>query len=375
MQKSEFNNSFRMQCLDVAPLSMVQFDRSAQSFAGLMPDACLKSVKRIIATGCGDSYLAAVEAREAFARYLPDVAYETPSGIEAGRYVAIAAQEPDTMIVAISVSGAPSRIAEILERGNRHGCATVALTDQPHSRAAQTARYLYHTNTPAGDNVAGLRTYYASMISLYVMAAAMAEIRTGVPQMAALRAQVEAYRDTFFAQLETMDDICFATAAAWKRKTCFEVTADGPMFACGKFIAAKFAELAGDPCAVIDSENYFHVNGMMYPGDTIGEMSIVVSGAANVDRIADTVNHQVARSKRDVIVFCDLTPDKVGITQQVTHCPLPVPPKGQSFLLPLFAYIPASLLAGYRATTIGEPFFRGGVFEGMTLGTNPVRII
>ena len=65
---------------------------------------------------------------------------------------------------------------------------------------------------------------------------------------------------------------------------------------------------------------------MMYPGENIGEMSIVVSDAANADRIADTVNNQVSRSKHDVIVFCDLTPDKVGITQKVTHCPLPVPP-------------------------------------------------
>lgn len=376
MQKSDFNNSFRMQCMDVSPLSMVQFDRSAQSFAGLLPQACVQKVKRIIATGCGDSYLAAVEAKEAFARYLPDVAFETPTAIEAGRYVALAAHEPDTLIVAISVSGAPSRITEILARGNHHGCTTVALTDQPQSRAAKEAQYLYHTNTPAGDNVAGLRTYYANMISLYVMAAAMAEVRTGLAHLPTLRAQVQAYRDVFFDQIDRMDDICFATAEAWKQKTCFEVTADGPMFACGKFIAAKFAELSGDPCAVIDSENYFHVNGMMYPGEAIGEMSIVISDAPNADRIADTVNSQVARSKRNVVVFCDVAPEKVGITQKVTHCPLPVPPEGQSFLLPLFAYIPAGLLASYRAATIGEPFFRGGgMFEGMSLGTNPVKIV
>ena len=44
------------------------------------------------------------------------------------------------------------------------------------------------------------------------------------------------------------------------------------MFFCGKFIAAKFAELSGDVCSVIDSENYFHVNSLMYPGEDIGEI-------------------------------------------------------------------------------------------------------
>ncbi|MEA4897203.1 MAG: SIS domain-containing protein [Christensenellaceae bacterium] len=376
MQKNDFNNTLRMQCLDVEALSMVQFDRSVASFHGLLPNETVKRVKRIVATGCGDSFLAAAEARAAFAKYLPDVEYETPTAIEAGRYADFADDEPDTVVVALSVSGSPARIAEILERGNRHGCVTIALTDAAKSRAAKTAKLLYHTNTPAGDNVSGLRTYYVSMISLYVMAAAMAEIRTGKAHLQDLKEQVAAYKDAFFAQIGAIDDICFKTAVAWKQKKVFEVMADGPMFFCGKFIAAKFAELSGDVCSVIDSENYFHVNSLMYPGEDIGEMAIIASYEANVDRIADTVNSQAGRGKRDVILFSDKGPGELGITEKVTHCPMPVPPAGYGFLLPLLAFIPASILASYRAATIGEPFFRGGgSFPSMTLGDNPIVIL
>lgn len=376
MKKMYFNNGLRLQCMDVKTLSMEQFDRSVASFAGLLPAEKIKNVKRIIATGCGDSYLAAVEAKGAFARYLPDVEYETPTGIEAGRYLTMDACEPDTIVIGISVSGGPARVTEVLQRGKKHGCTTIALTDNPDSCAAEAAQYLYHTNTPAGDNISGLRTYYVSMISLYVMAAAMAELRTGVSYLAELREQVTAYRDAFFTDMETMDDICFETALAWKKKKFFEVTADGPLFYCGKFISAKLAEFSGDVCSVIDSENYFHVNSIMYPGEAIGEMALIASYENNVSRIADTVNDQVSRGGRDVIVFCDRAPEEIGITEKVTCCPMPIPPAEYGFLIPLFAYLPASILASYRATTIGEPFFRGGRrLDTMTLGTNPVRII
>lgn len=375
MKKNDFNNSLRMQCLDIEPLSMIQFDRSVASFQGLLPKDMIRNVKRIVATGCGDSFLAAAEAKEAFAKYLPDVEYEAPTSIEAGRYVKFCENETNTMVVGISVTGGPSRIAEVLSRGEKHGCVTLALTNNKESRVGKSAKYLYHTNTPAGDNFSGLRSYYASMISLYVMAAVMAEIRTGNQYLNDLKEQVEAFKNGFFAQIETMDEICFETAAAWKKKKYFEVTADGPMFYCGKFISAKFAELAGDVCAVIDSENYFHVNSLMYPGANIGEMDIVSSAEANVDRIANTINDQVKRGSRDVIVFCDKKPEEIGITEKVVYCPMPLPSREYQFLLPLLSYIPASILASYRAKIIGEPFFRGDAsFADGTLGTNPIMI-
>lgn len=376
MDKIYFDNGLRRQCLNVQPLSMEQFDRSVESFQKLLSTGELCNVKRIIATGCGDSYLAAAEAKEAFARYLPDVEYEAPTAMEAGRYLELAEKEPETVVVGISVSGGTARVTEVLERGKKHGCITVALTDVPGSQVANAANLLYHTNTPEGDNISGLRTYYVSMISLYVMAAALAEVRTGGKFLEELREQVSLYCEAFFAMIDQIDAVCFETALSWKQKRLFEVTADGPLFYCGRFISAKFAELSGDACAVIDSENYFHVNSLMYPGEAIGEMDLIVSDWKNADRMVAAVNAQVKRDGREVIVFCDKEPEEIGITEKVTYCPIAVPQEGFCFLIPLFAYIPASILASYRATTIGEPFFRGGGGRvHSTIGTNPIRVI
>ena len=375
MNKMYFNNGLRLQCLDVEELCMEQFRRSVASFHNLLPIEKIKSAKRIIASGAGDSFLAAAESKGAFARYLPDVRYEAPSGIEAGRYLEMEEEEPDTIMVGISVGGGTARVSEILQRGVKHGCCAIALTDNPNSLAAHSGNYLYHTNTPVGDNISGLRTYYVSMISLYVMAAAMGEVRTGKPFLKELEQQVEKYRNEFFRNISQMDDICFEKALAWREKKYFEVAADGPMFWCGRFLSAKMAELSGDVCSVIDSENYFHVNGILYPAGEFGEMNLVSGCDENVDRIAETINSQV-RAGRDAIVFSDLEPVSMGITQQVTWCPMAVPEKEYSFLLPLFAYIPGSILASYRATLMGEPFFRGGSgMPYMTLGSNPIQVI
>lgn len=375
MRKEDFYTSFRLQCLDVKELSLIQFDRSLATLKSLGADEHLKKVDRIIATGCGDSHLAAASAAGAFEYFVPEIAYEAPTAMDFTRFMPMK-EEPNTLVIGISVSGSPSRVVETLERAKKYGCLTFGLTDKVDSRVGQSAKYVYHTNTPAGDNVAGLRTYYASMVSLFVLAAYIKQLKTGKEQMSGLKALIGQYRDEVYAGIEETDEICFQTALSWKDKTLFEVTADGPLFLTGKFISAKMAELSGDVCANIDSENYFHVNGMMYPGTQIAEINLLMSDEENVDRIVEAINAQVGRDKRSSIVFCDKQPSELGVTQEVGYCPLPRPPKGHRYLLPLFAYLPAALLAAYRAAVIGEPFFRGGkTVPFMTLSKNPVRVV
>ena len=153
----------------------------------------------------------------------------------------------------------------------------------------------------------------------------------------------------------------------WKDKKYFEIVADGTLFWSGRFVSAKMAEVPGDLCSVIDSENFMHVNSIMYPGSQFGEMAMICSYEENVSRIADTVSQQVKRCGRDVLVFSDKTPGELGITEKVDYLYVPVPEKEWHFLQPLYSYLPGSLFSAYRAAVLGEPFFRGGfdfeVFE------------
>ena len=366
--KKYYSNTFRLQCLDVDPLTMDQFDRSVESVGKILEkDPAFLTSKHIIGTGCGDSILATAVCRDACAYYLPDVTFEAIVALELSRFYNMEACDKNTIIVAASVSGGINRTNECLARGNKNGLVTVAMTDNAESKSAKTAKILYHVNSPVGDNNAGNRTYFVNILSFIILMAAMAELRTGRSYLPELREQVKKYHDAFFAEFEAMDDFLFKKAFEWKEKKFFEIVADNALFWSARFISAKLAEVPGDLCSVVDSENYMHVNSIMYPGSWFGEMNMICSYENNVSRIADTINNQVKRNGRDVLVFADKAPEELGITEKVDYLHVPVPEKEWHFLLPLYSYLPGSLFAAYRAAVLGEPFFRGGfdfeVFE------------
>lgn len=360
-RKFYFQDSFHAQCMDVDPLTMAQVERSIEGVKKIMEHPALKGAKHVLATGCGDSNLVAFSAKAAFEHYLPDVEYEAVEAIELSRHYDYEGQSEDTIALFISVSGRIYRTIEAMKQCKKHGITTVAITDSPESPTAQEADILFYTNNPPGDNNAGLRTIYSNTVSTIILAAAMAETRTGGDRLRELHDAVQRYHDSFFAKLDVIDDTCFAQAIAWMDKKVLGVVGDGPMFWAGKIIQAKVVELSGDACGVIDSEDYLHVNVMMEPGEDIGELVLINTNDENVSRIADTVNAMVTRGKRDVLVFCDREPAEIGITEKVSYCPMPAPEKEWNFLSALYAFLPGAIFAGFRHTTIGEPMFRGGM--------------
>lgn len=359
-RKFYFQDSFYAQCMDVDPLTMIQFDRSLKAVREIMREAALRNAKHVIGTGCGDSNIAAFAVKEAFAYYLPEVEYEAVEAIELSRHYDFPEDGSDTVALFISVSGRIFRTIEALYQCKRHGITTVAITDNVYSQTAKEADILLYENTPPGDNNAGLRTYYVNVMSTIMLAAAMAEIRTGEPKLKELREQVLQYHDAFFGELSGIDQTCFDTAVRWLDKKYLEITADGPLFWSGKFVQAKVIELSGDACTVTDSENYMHVNRFMGPGEEFGELVLLNSQDSNVGNMAAAVNDMV-QNGREVFVFADKAPEELGITEHVRYCHVPVPEKEWSFLLSIYAYLPGAIFAGFRHTTIGAPMFRGGM--------------
>ena len=294
-RKFYFQDSFHAQCVDVDPLTMIQFDRSVENVRKIINHPVFKETNHIFGTGCGDSNIAAFAVKEAFEYYLPDVEYEAVEAIELSRHYEYEENGDKTLALFISVSGGIYRTIEALRQCKCHGITTVAVTDSPNSMTAKEADILYYENSPAGDNNAGLRTYYVNVMSTIILAAAMAEVRTGKPYLDELRIQVQKYHDKFFGEFHNIDDTCFQTAIHWMDKKYLEICGDGPMFWAGKFIQAKVIELSGDPCTVIDSENYMHVNTFMGPAEDYGEIVLINSHDENVPLIVNTVNNMAGR--------------------------------------------------------------------------------
>jgi len=376
-RKFYFQDSFYAQCMDVDPLTMVQFDRAAAQVQAVIKNPAVRQAKRIWATGCGDSNLAAFAVKEAFAYYLPEVEFEAVEAIELSRHYPFRPDEKDTVAIFISVSGEIFRTIEALRQCRRHGITTIAMTGSVKSLTAKEADILYYLNCPSGDNNAGLRTYYMNVVSLIVLAAAMAEERRAESMLVPLREQVQFYHDRFFSELETMDHACFAAAIHWLDKKYIEILGNGPMFWAAKFIQAKIVELSGDPCSVVDSENYMHVNCFMSFGSEIASIALVNSRDKSVSNMVTAINTMIKRDGREVLVCCDKKPEEIGITVPVRYCPLPLPTEGWEFLNQLYAYLPGAIFGGFRHTTLGEPMFRGGMDPTIFIPTyfSPIDVI
>lgn len=360
-RKFYFQDSFYAQCMDVEPLTMDQFDRAVASVKKIIDNPIFKTCKHMVGVGCGDSNIAAFAIKDAFEHYLPDVEYQGVEAIEMSRHYDYPADGGDMAALFISYSGGVIRTLEAMQQCQRHGVTTIGVTTNVESPTAKECDIFYNTNNPAGDNNAGLRTYYCNVISCIILAAAMAEVRTGKAYLPQLREAVQRYHDAFFAQLEVIDESCFRAAIHFMDKEVLEVVGDGHNFWSAKFIQAKILELSGDACSVIDSENYMHVNSIMGPGEKILDLVLINSNDGNVANIVNSTNAMVNRGHRDVLLFADKTPEELGITVPVRYCPMPAPEKEWNFLAPIYGYLPGSIFGGFRHTTIGEPMFRGGM--------------
>ena len=85
-RKFYFQDSFHAQCMDVDPLTMIQFDRSVESIRKIIDQPIFRTCRHIVGVGCGDSNIAVFSVKDAFEHYLPDVEYEGVEAIEMSRH-------------------------------------------------------------------------------------------------------------------------------------------------------------------------------------------------------------------------------------------------------------------------------------------------
>lgn len=375
-------NRLRDLCKNTMEMAEPQFCFAWNAFKTLIPDSVLKKIDRVIISGCGDSYLAAAESKGAFEKYLAGTGckIEAPRIIEATRFIPLKAQEPNTMIVAISASGGPARVTELLLRGKKHGCVTVALTHNASSPAAKNAEYVYLTQIE--PDAPGIGSYYASLVSLFVMAAVMGEEKTEESgKVKNLQTHIAAYHEQIMQRFPEMDKACETAALQMKDSLGFETIGDGPLFVCGEFVSAKYAETSGDQCTVIDSENFFHVNRLLCPSDAYGTIVMGYSDECNRDRLAAVANDAVGQLGRKVLLVCDKAPEQIGITEAVNWCRIPLPDMDFRFVGLLYAYLPGSLMAGYRAAQKNAVYFANTGFDlnstpgVFTIATSEITIL
>lgn len=365
MDKLNFDNPLRQQCLSVPSLYADQIAGVRKGLENALTKEELKQIRRVVITGCGDSYVAALASIPAFRKFAGKFGsgFSYARAIDVCRYMTFDERSaPNTLVIGVSCSGGPARVQEALRRANHYGCMTLAVTNNPTSPAATEAKRALIVNTPAFPNASpGLRNYYASLTGLYMLAAALGEA-TGCSKPGALDGlanAIETYTKAYADKMEAIDDQMFELAKTWSQCKSFDFIGDDIQYATAFFCGAKIVEVAGMLTHTDDSEDWVHVGFLQKEPHKVGTLIVGDKKANNVSRIRETVGQAVGVG-RPVLFVANGTKEEFGITVDVPTCTVPETPEGYEFLLPLMNYLPGSILAGYISTMTGEPFFRGG---------------
>jgi glucosamine 6-phosphate synthetase-like amidotransferase/phosphosugar isomerase protein len=367
MNKKNYVNPLRNQCFSLIDLCSVQVQTSKDGLSHSIPAAVLKDIRRIILTGCGDSAIAALAARPVFERFVSSkgihVVYQ--NSIDASRYL----EHPpeltgQTLVVIISVSGMAPRLLENVRRANILGCISLAITNNIKSPLALESKYVLDTNTPKVEfDSPGLRSYYASLVSLMLLAAAIGDSHSSnhINTVEEIAGDIKKYSLSYKDELNWIDEELFGIAEAWSGLEGFELIGDGADKASNMFVSAKFAEAAGVMAAVTDSESWFHVNMFANNPQKIGTILLGSLNGNNKSRISEIIT--LARAiKRPVLLIADGSLRNFGLDDTFPFCRIPNLDPGLVYISTVMNFVPGSILVSYIAALRKNDYFNGGSF-------------
>ncbi len=321
------------------------------------------NARKVILTGAGDSYAAALAMAPVIERYSGCRQVQVMRLIDFTRFLPKKEMdvegEGNCLVVVISAGGGTSRVREALEKAEKGGAFPVLITGKGESPAAKAAKKTFVMPTPPLPEMdtPGLCSYFASEMGLCALALCIGHLQEapchrGTEVKEAIREYVKRYQGEV---LEGIDDQMFRIARKWKDFERFEFIGDHAEYGSAFFGAAKFVECSGCAVSVDDSEDWCHVNYFLRKPETIGTVIMADKDSPSFGRIQETVRSALYIG-RPVFIVTNGTGDMFEEGADV--CSLPVPPSGFGWLMPLMDYVPVSILAGYITALSKEPFFR-----------------
>jgi glucosamine--fructose-6-phosphate aminotransferase (isomerizing) len=257
---------------------------------------------------------------------------------------------PPAAVIGVSVSGGVTRTIEGVVRAAQRGMMTLAITSSNATPIAKAAQRVLTTRVPdvpnaQGVQVPGSRSFFASVVMLYLSAIRLGEMRGNLSATEAegwrskLLACADAIRETVRLSDKAARELAEQTLDAREFVFC----GSGPNRASALFSAAKLLEASGDPAVAQDVEEWAH---LQYFAKTANTPTFLISAGERDASRAEEVRVAMEAIGRRVICISP----KVPGTLRYAAC--------DELFAPLVATIPTMLFAAYRAELTCEPYFR-----------------
>jgi glucosamine--fructose-6-phosphate aminotransferase (isomerizing) len=338
-----------------------------------IPAEICRTTNRVILTGCGDSYCAAIAAKPLFENIETAVTTGMVAGtrteamrcIEFTRYYDTyrgfwldKGNRVIPLVCGVSISGTVKRVIEAMERTNYHGGISAAFTDNIESDLAKSAKYIVKLSVPPTNPAPNVTTYIASTYALtqmglhYSTAKSQLKQTDADEQTKAMLRYAAKYTAEVMGQIE---DQAYRISQEWIKAgvDLMDFVGDGADYATAFFGSAKMVESFGGLTTNDDSEGWNHINYFNRTPAKAGTFVVANVSSPSYSRLCETI-HTAAALGRPTVVITD--GDKYDF-----------PPGAEVFVLPkaeyrwcnpIMQHIPMDYIAAFTGLLLGIPDFR-----------------
>lgn len=373
------NNPLIDRVRSLVDLSREQVDKSLTAINEGISDDELRSIKRIFFTGCGDSFMAGKAATHVFQEYAdnPEHIYEAVAPLELARfeYIPENLNPSETLVIGISASGSPVRVQEAMLRAKHYGMKTMAVTNNPDSKVASAADYILVSNDPEKLNDSpGLRSYLASMITLYLLGVKYGSLLKTSDNVENFISEIRNYMNSYTDYLDEIIEVTEKLAENTLDAKAFTFIGDGIESSTASFSAAKVVEVAGKITIVNDSEEWCHINYFNKFTEDNPVFVIANSASKNLTRISETLNQADVVGHPTILVIDDFSVESKDLAIPENTQIINLPMSQNILVQALGSYIPGTLFAAHLAEKTDEPYFRGDKFPMDAMTTSNSKI-
>lgn len=319
--------------------------------------------QEIILTGCGDSYCAAIATKPLFEQ-MCRVPVRAMRCIEVSRNMdkrAFGYANGTPLVIAISVTGSVSRGVEALQRANKYGANTLAVTDNPNSPLGKAAKHIVHIGLPAGVEYGpGANSYNGSLLGLMALALRMGRVKNNISEetLFAMRNSILDYAKACQKQMNRIGQQAFDIAVRWHTLKAIDFIGDYGDYSTAFFGSAKVLETFGGYTTYDDSEDWCHINFFIKDSRNIGRVVVANGNTPSYNRLKETM-WAIDQLQSPCMVVTDMPAEEFPKGFDVVT----FPQAPYSWLNPLMQHFAFDMVAGYIEAIENIPQFRGDMAE------------
>lgn len=356
---SELQNGMREQVFSLPQLIRDQYEDLEPKVRKVMTTPQIFSLQKIILTGCGDSYAAAMAMKTSFEQ-LTSLPVEVVTAVDLARYynpTLLGTSPNNPLVVVVSNSGEGARIGEAVQRVRKYGALVLGITKSAYTLLGRHSSAVVPLSIPPAVSAPGTRSYLVAEMALLLLAIRIGEVRGCYTMDVAMEMRYDmlAQADSLEALLPDMDKEMLALAKEWKGMEAWDFVGAGPDYATAWFGHAKVMEATGQYSMHINSEEWLHLNFFMRKSRVIGTVVVASSSNAALSRTQEMILY-AKKLKRPLLVITDKrlpALDSEGVRQVIT------PSTAFASSFPIVQFSPICLLFGYVMVLIGETEGRG----------------